>query len=153
LRRNLELIMTELAGNLRGQVMYRPDNRYELGDLLSSVKGAYKKWLGQAAKAANYWNDEAAKSRVEALKAAWATANLAQESENWALNRAVHFNDWANFSKEDFVPVVDAWKQFLDLFTCKSSTCTGLIRVVGDRGNEQALRCDCGGLNVNLQAK
>jgi hypothetical protein len=106
LRQNLELIMTELATNLRGKVTFRLDGRYELGDLLSSVKGAYGKWLSQAAKSANSWNDSSAKSNVDALKTSWATVNLAQESENWALNPAVHFNDWANFTQADWVPHV-----------------------------------------------
>lgn len=153
LRRNLELIMTELATNLHGKVMFRLDGRYELGDLLSSAKGAYRKWLAQAANAANSWNDSTAKSRVDALKASWATVNLAQESENWALNPAVHFNDWANFTKADFSPVLVAWKQFIDLFTCCNAAYASLIYVAGNPGKEQALRCDCGALNVNLQTK
>jgi energy-coupling factor transporter ATP-binding protein EcfA2 len=153
LRRNLELIMTELATSLRGQVTYRPDGRYELSDLLSSVKGAYGKWLSRAANSANSWNDSSAKSRVDSFKSAWAKANLAQESENWALNPAVHFNDWASFTKADFTPVLAAWKQFLNLFTCDNLDCTGLIYIVGDRGKERGLRCGCGSLNLNLQPK
>jgi RecF/RecN/SMC N terminal domain len=153
LRRNVEMIMAELAKNLRGKVTYRPDGRYELNELLSSTKGAYCKWLSQAAKSANSWNDDSAKSRVEAFKASWATTNLAQENENWALNPAVHFNDWANFAKADFHPVLEAWKQFIDLFTCGNAACASLIYVVGDRGKEQALRCDCGSINLNLQVK
>ncbi len=153
LRRNLELIMTELAANLHGRVIYRPGGRYDLSELLSAVKGAYTKWLGQAAKSANSWNNSDAKATVQKLKTAWSAANLAQESENWALNPAVHFNDWADFSKPDFEPVVAAWKQFLDLFCCDNEDCGCLIYVSGDPGKETALRCSCGGLNLNLQTK
>jgi len=54
-----------------------------------------------------------------------------QENESLAINPAVHFNEWANFSKTDFIPVLAAWKQFLALFSCENSICESRIYVVG----------------------
>jgi energy-coupling factor transporter ATP-binding protein EcfA2 len=153
LRRNLESIMADLAAALHGQVAYRAEGNYELGELLSAVKGKHGKLLNLAAKAANSWNDEVVKACVEKLKIARSAAVLAEESEYWAINRAVHFNEWANFSKADFIPVLAAWKQFLALFSCENSSCESLIYVVSNNGNEEALRCKCGSFNLNLRIK
>jgi recombinational DNA repair ATPase RecF len=153
LRRNLEANLADLADALSGQVTYRADGNYELSDFLSAVKGRYGKLLGQAAKAANAYNNEPAKAEVEALQGRRAEAVLAQEGEQWALNPAVHFNDWANFSKADFEPVVDTWRQFLGLFRCDTPGCESWIYVVGGPGREEALRCNCGRLNLSLRGK
>ena len=90
---------------------------------------------------------------VEALQARRAQAVLEQEGEQWAINPAVHFNGWANFSKADFAPVVEAWKQFLALFTCDRPDCGSWLSVTGVPGNESALRCACGALNISLLSK
>ena len=151
LRRNLESIMTDLAANIHGQVAFRPDGNYELGELLSAVKGRHGKLLAKASASADSWKNTAGKKRVAALKKERAAAVLAQEGENWTVNSAVHFNEWATFSKADFLPVVEAWKQFLALFRCTNPDCSSWIYVSGPPGNEEALRCSCGTFDVNLR--
>ena len=132
---------------------FRPDNNYELGDFFSAVKGRHGDWLGKAAASANSWNNDAAKQQVAALKEQRSKALLAQEGENWAINALVHHNEWAAMSKADFAPVVEACKQFLDLFTCSNPDCGSWIYVVGQPGHEEALKCKCGSLNLNLRTK
>ena len=56
-------------------------------------------------------------------------------------------------TKADFKPVVDACKQFLDLFSCSNSVCGSWIYVVGQPGDEESLRCNCGIYNLNLRSK
>lgn len=153
LRRNLESIMTELAGLIRGRVVFRPDARYELGELLDAVKGRHNQLLRKAASAANSWNDETAKQRIENLKNARSAALLAQEGENWAINALVHYNEWATMTKADFVPVVDACKQLLALFSCTNPACESWIYIVGQPGHEESLRCSCGTYALNLRPK
>ncbi len=153
LRWNLEVIMAELAASIRGHVAYRPDTNYELGDFFGAVKGRHGDWLKKAAASANSWNDTPAKQRVDELKQARSRALLAQEGENWAINALVHNNAWATMTKADFKPVVDACKQFLDLFSCSNSVCGSWIYVVGQPGDEESLRCNCGIYNLNLRSK
>lgn len=62
LRRSLESTMTDLASSLRGSVPYRQESNHDLGELLSSVKGAHSKWLKAASNSANSWNNEANKA-------------------------------------------------------------------------------------------
>lgn len=129
------------------------DNNYELGALFSAAKGRHGDLLKKAADSASKWKNEAAKQQVDDLKEARLQAMLAQDGENWAINALVHNNDWATMAKADFAPVVAACRDFLELFTCSNSTCGGCLYVNGLPGREDALRCPCGTLNLNLRSK
>lgn len=153
LRRNLEAELSDIAAGLQGQVVFRPDNNYELNDFFSAVKGRHGKLLKLAAASANSWNNDAAKAQVEALGRQREEAIRAQEGESWAINAKVHNNDWATLSKSEFEPVVNACRKFLDLFTCSNADCGAWIRVEGAPGKETALRCPCGSYNINLRRK
>jgi hypothetical protein len=153
LRRNLEAIMPDLAEAIGAQVTFRPDARYELGELLTAVKGRHGDLLKKAANAANSWNNESDKQKIEELKKARSEALLAQDGENWAINALVHYNEWATMTRSDFEPVADASRKFLDLFSCSNPACESLIHVIGQRGQEESLRCDCNTYHLNLQAK
>jgi DNA repair exonuclease SbcCD ATPase subunit len=153
LRRNLEATMAEIAANLHAKVVYRPDGNYDLGAFFSAVKGRHGDLLKKAANSATSWGDQAADQQVEALKEDRSQAMLAQDEENWAINALVHYNAWATMSKADFAPVVEACKQFTDLFTCSNNACGSWIYVSGSPGSEEALRCSCGKLNLNLRQK
>jgi DNA repair exonuclease SbcCD ATPase subunit len=153
LRRNLEATMAEIAANLHAKVVYRPDGNYDLGAFFSAVKGRHGDLLKKAANSANSWGDQAAEQQVEALKEHRSQAMLAQDEENWAINALVHYNTWATMSKADFAPVVDACRQFVDLFTCSNNACDSWIYVSGSPGSEEGLRCSCGTLNLNLRRK
>ncbi len=153
LRRNLEASLTDIAGGIQGQIIFRPDNNYELSSLFAAVKGRHSQLLKKAAASANSWNNEVAKQQVDELKDERAKIVLAQDGENWAINALVHSNDWATMTKADFTPVVDACRGFLSLFTCNGKECESWIYVVGIPGQEENLRCSCGSLNLNLRTK
>jgi hypothetical protein len=153
LRRNLEAELSDIAAGLQGQVVFRPDNNYELNAFFAAVKSRHGALLKKAAASADSWGNEAARGQVEALKAKRSEVMLAQDGENWAINKLVHNNDWATMSKADFEPVVDACKQFLDLFTCTNDDCGAWIEVEGMPGSEHSLRCPCGTYYLNLRKK
>ena len=72
--------------------------------------------------------------------------------EQWQINPAIHYNEWANFQPQDFAPVVKAYRQLLEAFYCAS--CNGLVYVMPDRGKEaEELRCYCGSTTINLRRK
>jgi recombinational DNA repair ATPase RecF len=153
LRRNLEASLADIAAGIQGKVVFRADNNYDLSSFFAAVKGRHGDLLKKATASANSWNNDPAKQQVEKLKEQRGMAMLAQDSENWAINALVHNNDWATMSKADFEPVVQACKQFLDLFTCSNATCDGWVYVLGIPGKEEELRCSCGSLNLNLRKK
>ncbi|RIQ20823.1 AAA family ATPase [Jiangella rhizosphaerae] len=153
LRRNLEASLADIAGNIQGQVVYRADNNYDLSSFFAAVKSRHGDLLKKATASANSWNNDVAKQQVEHLKAERTKAMLAQDGENWAINALVHNNDWATMSKADFTPVVQASKEFLDLFTCTNAACDSWLYVLGIPGKEEELRCSCGAFNLNLRRK
>lgn len=153
LRRNLESSLADIAASIQGQVVFRPDNNYDLSSFFSAVKGRHGDLLKKASVSANSWNNDTAKQVVAELKTERAMAILAQDDENWAINALVHNNDWATLTKSDFWPVVEACKQFLGLFTCNNDVCDGWIYVLGFPGKEEQVRCSCGAFNLNLRKK
>lgn len=153
LRRGLEAELREVAEALRARVVYRGDTNYELGELLDAIKGRYNDWLKKAAHSANSWNNRSEVERVAQLQADRSNAESAQSEENWAINALVHYNEWASFTKSDFTPVVDAWREFLGLFLCGNPDCDTWIHVTGTPGHEDTLRCRCGQYSLNLLSK
>jgi len=151
LRRHLEYVAAELSDRFQAQVMFRGDAAYELVELLPAVVSRWKFWLNKAAKSAHSWGnaEQAAEvsSRQQAFKRILDTSNL----EQWAINKSIHYNEWASFSKEDFRPVVTAFAKLLDCFRCDA--CNTWLHLSPQRGKPHAIRCDCAQVNLNLKQK
>jgi recombinational DNA repair ATPase RecF len=150
LRHHLEYASRHLADQLGATPPFRADGNYELGDLLPSVLVRMKSLYGKAADAAQSWGNTADKEAATKRKAALSTSNAAMSVEQWAVNRAVHYNEWANFGKKDFEPVVGAFKELLECFRCE--TCESWLYVT-PRVNPESLRCPCNAICINLKPK
>jgi recombinational DNA repair ATPase RecF len=151
LRRYLEYISGLLSHKLRANIEYRGDAQYDLGELLPAVIAAWKRLLSRAQESANSWNkkDEVAllSLRQQDFKEKVAKSNV----EQWTINKSVHWNEWAQLKKQDFTPVVEAFKNLLACFRCES--CNGLLYVSPPKGEKEILRCDCGASSLNLKTK
>jgi hypothetical protein len=150
LRRHLEYASRHLADQLGASPQFRADGNYELGELLPSVLKRLKDLLGKAADAAQSWGDDTAKAAAGDRKASLSSANAATRVEQWAVNKAVHYNEWANFGKKDFEPVVVAFKELLELFLCKK--CSSWLYAM-PRSSPEMLRCACNAVNFNLRPR
>ena len=150
LRRHLEYISGELADRLGAKVPYKGDSNYDLGDLLPAVIGRQGELLRLAAKAAQSWDDQEAQGNVNELKATRSASVSKFGGEQWIINKAIHFNDWTNFSKEDFNPVVKVFNKLLLQFRCEH--CDSWFHVAPQKDPEQ-LRCDCARISLNLKSK
>ena len=84
------------------------------------------------------------------LKSALSTSSGASNVEQWAVNKAVHYSEWANFGKKDFEPVVGSFKDLLECFSC--GKCESWLFVT-PRSNPDSLRCACNVVNLNLRPK
>src|SRR4029077_11023755 len=118
LRHHLEYASRHLADELGATPPFRADGNYELGELLPSVLARMKSLCGKAADAAQSWGNVAARDTATERKAALSDSNAATSVEQWAVNKAVHYNEWANFGKKDFEPVVGAFRELLECFRC-----------------------------------
>lgn len=151
LRHHLEYISRLLADQLGATPVFRSDGNYDLGDLLPSVLSQMKKLLGEAADAAQSWKDDTAKTDAGARKAALSTAAQNSNVEQWAINKGVHYNEWANFGRKDFEPVVGSFKELLKCFKCEK--CDAWLYVSPHRSDPDLVRCMCNKVNLNLKKK
>jgi len=151
LRRHLEYISAELADHLGAKPAFRGDFSYDLGDLLPAVIGRQAELLKLAAKSAQAWNDDDAKKEVEALKATRASVMAKYAGESWIVNKAVHYTEWADFSKSEFKAVVDAFRALLLQFRCSKPECASWLYVTPRKGEAEGWRCRCMGFNLNLK--
>lgn len=152
LRRHLEYVAADLADELGAKVSFRADGGYDMGELLSAVIGRQGELLKQAAKAARSWDDTEELAKVTALQKARGAILTAQADEQWVINKAVHYNEWADLSKNDFKPVVTAFEQLLEQFRCEKPKCGSWLSLT-PRHDPVDLRCACGTLRLNLKEK
>lgn len=150
LRHHLEYVSRHLADQLGATPPFRADGNYELGELLPSVLKRMKDLYAKAAEAAQSWGKAADKDEAAKRKTLLSTSNAAISVEQWAVNKAVHYNEWANFGKKDFEPVVAAFKELLGCFSCE--TCESWVYVT-PRGAPESLRCPCNAISLNLKPK
>ncbi len=62
----------------------------------------------------------------------------------------MHYNEWANFGRKDFEPVVAAFRELLDCFRCDA--CQSWL-YTSPRGIPEAVRCSCNTTTLNLKTK
>jgi hypothetical protein len=152
LRRHLEYVAADLADELGAKVKFRADGGYDMGELLGAVIGRQGELLKLAAKAAKSWDDKNEMAKVEKLQAA-RTANLtAWGGEQWVINKAILYNEWADLSRNDFKPVGTAFKELLRQFRCEKPKCDSWLSLT-PRNDPIDLRCACGNLRLNFKEK
>jgi energy-coupling factor transporter ATP-binding protein EcfA2 len=149
LRRAVEAYLPDVCDALGARVRFRADAAWEAGDFLSSAIGRYGEIFGLARAAANSWNDKS--TDWAALEERRKSAITGFNSETWAVNANVHFNDWADFTPADFAPVLNAYEALFALFFCDQ--CGASLRVIEEDGNPLSFRCDCAKTNWNLKQK
>lgn len=151
LRHYLEYFAKEACHSLRAQVEFRGDAQFTLGDLLPNAISKLKKLLKAGKDAAQSWGQTAPLTSLGPIEIALSEALKVTQVDQWQVNAAVHYNEWATLQKQDFAPVVSAYKELVAAFYC--GTCNGTFFITPHAGQAQALRCNCGALNVNLIKK
>jgi hypothetical protein len=152
LRRHLEFVAADLADELGAKVNFRADGGYDMGELLSAVIGRQGELLKCALKAAKSWDDAAAIAKVEELQKTRQQILAEKEGEQWVINKAIHYNEWAALSKNDFKPVVKAFSELLEQFRCTKPKCDSWLSLT-PRNDPVDLRCACGASRLNLLGK
>jgi hypothetical protein len=148
LRRGLEEFLGYVCDALEAPVTYKLSGRYELGDFLPAAMRRYRSLIKRAKSAAQGWGQREVFEKLQELDS---TAGQIYErcgAEQWAVNANVHYNNWANFTRNDFHPVVEAFEDLCGLFLC---TQCGAMQHVACKGLEPvSLRCKCGAVDWNL---
>ncbi|MCL6443937.1 MAG: AAA family ATPase [Alicyclobacillus sp.] len=151
LRRGSEQYFATLCDALQARVRFRLDGRWELGDYMTAAIKSLKDYLKMAKKAANSWGNRNEVERITEFESMLNQILTRIDSERWAVNPNVHYNQWANFTKADFRPVVDAFRDFFQQLVC--SVCASTLRLSVVNHEPYDLRCNCGSLRFNLVAR
>ena len=107
-----------------------------------------KDHLKAAAKSARAWKNEGAQKTVDERQQRFTECQTRQGDEQWVVNKAVHFNEWADFTRQDFEPVVLACRDLVDCFRCDK--CGSWLSATPRTGGK-VLKCDCSEVNLNLE--
>ena len=151
LRRHMEFVARLLADQLGAQTVFRADNSYDLGGLLPSAMSKLSDLLGKAVDSAQSWGNEDQKSKAHARRQRLKQANSYKGEEDWTVNKAVHFNEWANFTPNDFKPIIQAFKDLLACAQCDD--CGSWLYITPKGTSPDGLRCSCNSVNLNLKKK
>src|SRR5262249_38148453 len=147
LRHYLEHFGAEACDRLRAQVEFHGDAQYGLGDLLPNAIAALSSGYRRAKGAANSWSQQETVAASAKLSKDLAAAKGKTAVDQWQINTAIHFNSWANLQKQDFAPLANAFRSLTETFVCGS--CNEMLRISPPKGSKEALRCDCGAVNLN----
>lgn len=150
LRRHLEYTATQLCEDLGASPQFRADGNYDLGALLPAAQKRLKELLTKASKAAESWGNTELRDRANEHKKRLSSSSAVSQMEQWAVNKAVHYNEWANFGRTDFKPVVEAFKELAAIFQCNA--CKRHLHT-SPKVSPESLRCDYGTVNYNLSLK
>jgi energy-coupling factor transporter ATP-binding protein EcfA2 len=146
LRRTVETVLPDICEALGARVVYRRDQKHDLGDLFGAAKKGLADLLRDGVAAAKSWKQDT--SDLERRLAEYVAARDALGKEEWTVNPTVHYNDWAQMTPSDLTPVVAAYEKFLAFFTCPD--CHGLLYREG-HGDGATVRCPCSKSGWNLR--
>jgi hypothetical protein len=149
LRYGLEAFFRHVCGSLRGQIQYNPAERWDLGDFYAACLNKLTKYYNTAVTAAKAWQRPEVASQVEVMASLLVQATRQAQCEQPTVNWNVHFNEWANYTKQDFLPVVEAMQELCAQFTCGS--CHGVLEAQATGSEISTVRCSCGEVMLNLQ--
>jgi recombinational DNA repair ATPase RecF len=152
LRYYLEHIFKEVCDILRAQVEFRGDGRYELGDVLPPAVKRYKEILSSAKTVAESWGKTTDVEAIGVREKNLTDSFRASSADQWQINPAIHYNEWANLTSADFTPVIAAFRNLVQQFFCEKSECGGLFYItITPPKTFDTLRCACGTTNLNLK--
>lgn len=148
LRRFSEEYFSGVCESLQVKTVHKEDSGYDLGELLDPAINRYKELMQKAKVAANSRNkrddlknlSEIYKNSLEIIKQS--------KVEQWVVNPNIHYNNWANFTSNDFEPVVDSFENLFSIFKCIE--CKKIFHLSMNGFIEEAIRCDCGAINWDL---
>lgn len=112
----------------------------------------YQSLLKRAKKVAQSWGDKENFEKLCELDSIRKQIFSRLNVEQWAINKNIHYNNWSNFSEQDFRPVIEAFHDLFDLFICNQ--CGEIIHLVTrNEFHEESVRCNCGKIYWNLVKK
>ena len=154
LRRGSEQFFGMACDLLQARIIYKLNGRWDLGDFLPAAMGRFRSLLKAAKKTAQSWDHKDQFDALQELDSTVGPIYTRSNAEQWAVNANVHYSNWANFSENDFRPVVAAFQDLSALFVCGvCGACGSMLRLVMVGMAPASVRCNCGAVDWNLVEK
>ena len=119
---------------------------------MPSATSRFRKLLRQGKDVAQSWDNSTEAERIQKLEEKFAELLNLTNLDKWMINKAVHYNEWANFHKNDFIPLIECFENLIKEFYCPNPGC-GSVYYLNDLYSEQELRCYCNSNSINLIKK
>lgn len=148
LRNYLEYIFSDIAERVRAKVEYRADAQHSLAAIMQPALAEYSKLLKKAKDAAVSWGQNEKVAEISSMEIKFHKSKAAVRVDEWELNAATHYNEWAQLDPKDMKPLVENFQNLITVMTC--GRCHELLSVSPKFGMKEALRCTCGECNFNL---
>jgi recombinational DNA repair ATPase RecF len=146
LRRNAECFFENTCDCLQAELKYHGFQQWDLGEFASASVGAYRKYLKKAKSNANKSNDKKRLTELSELEKTAEAIFARTQIDQWVLNENVHYNKWSSFSKEDFSPLISAYKDLFALFSCSKCGCPITYIELRGENAKASVNCKCGGI-------
>ena len=140
-----------IGEQIEAMVPLRLTAEWDLGELMPAAYSRFLRLLRMAKNSANSWGNDEDLDKLVNFEDKLREAYLKTQAEQWTMNPSIHYNEWGNFSSADMRPVVDAFKNLIDIFHCPE--CGSLIYVSKKNRTSAGLRCNCEHISWNLLAK
>ncbi|MDD4995073.1 MAG: AAA family ATPase [Patescibacteria group bacterium] len=152
LRYYLEYVFREVCDSLRAQVEFKGDGRYGLGDTLAPAVARFRKLMVEGKEVAESRSQTDVAKALQLQEKNLADSLVATNAEQWQVNPAIHYNEWANLSVNDFNPVVATFRNLVQKFFCEKPECSSFVYLTTTPPKTpDAVRCNCGLININLK--
>jgi len=151
LRRGSEDFFESVCDALGAKVNYNSAAQWQLDDWLPAAMERYKDLLQRSRRAARSWSDTEVLGALDELESVRKQVYGRTYVEQWAVNASVHYNSWENMSRDEFSPVVDAFRDLHALFIC--SICGGTLQTLPRKGSPEIVKCLCSKVNWNLKQR
>lgn len=144
LRRETECFFENVCDSLYAKVPYKGSHQWELGELAPAAISALKGYMKKAKDNFQALKQQDKVDKLNEMDKKIGAVVTTLQLEQWAVNANVHFNKWAEMSKKDFEPVLEAFRELFDLFICP--TCKSLLYLSQGKSGENKLTvsCSCG---------
>ena len=151
LRRSTEDVFESVCDAFGAKIPYNSRMVWQLDDWLFPAMREYKEVLDLALRAARSWDQKELVAEFTEKESVRKQVYGRISDDQWAINAAVHYNNWENMEKEDFLPVVEAFRDLHGLFVC--SSCRRLLEKTPKKRNPEAVKCPCGTVSWNLRRR
>ena len=151
LRRGSEGFFESVCDVLGARITYNSNMHWELNDWMFAAMESYTELLRKAKNSASSWNNQQLFEELTELDSVRSQIRGRIFTEQWAINPSVHYNAWENMSKEDFLPVVEVFRDLHGLFEC--TDCGTLIEKIPRKGSPDIAKCRCSKISWNLRSK